>query len=245
MSNFRKTLPLPPPGKTVDDAVETSLRQHQARKTPAAGGERNKTFAPRPSKLSSSSSNDLRRSPKNAGRRSLPPLPPPPAPSPDSLVPHHEGRAPNWAAHGRALLSALEEALSAPAPTPQLQARIERAHAAWNLDGVSSRQLSNVAHLARRAYDAIRGTSRSGLEPAYADCARVLHLGLPSPMRRRVPLEVVVEAVRTMRREADRWVAVVEATMLFVGWIEANRARAADAIRQALEEHPPQSLSDD
>src|SRR5207302_1974717 len=83
-----------------------SLRQHQARKTPASGGERNKTLAPRPSKLSSSSSNDLRRSPKIPGRRSLPPLPPAPAPPPDSLVPHQEGRAPNWAAHGRALLSA-------------------------------------------------------------------------------------------------------------------------------------------
>jgi hypothetical protein len=160
-------------------------------------------------------------------------------------VPHHEGRVPNWSAHGRALLSALEEALRAAAPSAQLQARIERAHAAWNLDGVSSRHLSQVAHLTRRAYEAIRGTSRSALEAAYADCARVLYLGLPSAMRRRVPLEVIVEAVRTMRREADRWVAVVEATMLLVGWTEANRTRAAEAIRQALEEYPPESSSED
>src|SRR5256886_5225253 len=52
--------------------------------------------------------------------------------------------------------------------------------------------------------------SRSGLEPAYADCARVLHMGLPTAMRKRVPIEVVIEAVRAMRREADRWIAVVE-----------------------------------
>src|SRR5258707_2652392 len=104
MSNFRKTLPLPPPGKTVDDAIEVSLRHHQPRKTPNAGGDRQKTLAPHPSRLSSSS-NDFRRSPKHGGRRSLPPPPRPP----DSLVPHHEGRAPNWSAHGRALLSALQK----------------------------------------------------------------------------------------------------------------------------------------
>ncbi len=99
--------------------------------------------------------------------------------------------------------------------------------------------------MSRRAYDAIRGTSRSGLEAAYVDCARVLHLGLPSAMRRRASIEVVTEAVRTMRREADRWVAVVDATMLIAGWTEASRSRAAEAIRFALEEHPPESSSDD
>ena len=44
-----------------------------------------------------------------------------------------------------------------------------------------------------------------------------------------------------LRREADGWVAVVEATMVLLGWTEANRGRAADAIRQALEEFPPES----
>jgi len=51
--------------------------------------------------------------------------------------------------------------------------------------------------------------------------------------------------VRNMRREADSWVAVVESTMLLVGWTDANRARAAEAIRDALEEHPPDSAQDD
>jgi len=59
-----------------------------------------------------------------------------------------------------------------------------------------------------------------------------------------VPLEVVVDAVRAMRREADGSVAVVEATMSFVGWTEAYRTRAAESIRQALEEHPPDSSSE-
>jgi hypothetical protein len=243
MSNPRKTLPLPPPGRTVGDAIEASLRAPNppARKTPSPG-ERRKSIAPRAPRLSSSSSGDLRRSPRPGGRKSIPP---PPHPSdPEDLAPP-EVRATNWLAHGRALAAALEEALRSGAQSPRLQACVERAYGAWNLDGASSRQISQVAHLTRRAYDAIRSTSRAGLELAYADCARVLHLGFPTAVRRRVALEVVVEAVRTMRREADRWVAVVDATMLFVGWADANRARAAEAIRQALNEHPPDSGSDD
>jgi hypothetical protein len=243
MSNSRKTLPLPPPGRTVDDALEVSLRHPNPplRKTPSAG-DRLKSMTPRLPRLSSSSNNDLRRSPKQGGRRSLPP--PPRSPDLDDLAPP-EGRAPNWLAHGRALSAALDEALRTGVPSPGLQACVERAYGAWNLDGVSTRQIAQVAHLARRAYDAIRGTSRSGLELAYADCARVLHLGLPSAMRRRIPIEIVIESVRSMRREADRWVAVVEATTLLVGWADANRARAAEAIRHALQEHPPDMTSDD
>jgi hypothetical protein len=148
-------------------------------------------------------------------------------------------------AHGRALSAALEEALGEGADSPKLQAAIERAYGVWNLDGVSVRHISNVSHLCRRAYDAIRGTSRAGLEAAYVDCARVLHLGLPSALRRRVSIELVVDAVRAMRREADRWVAVVDATMLLIGWVDANRARAAEAIRRALQEHPPDTTTDD
>src|SRR5439155_20242870 len=106
-------------------------------------------------KLSSSSNNDLRRSPRQGGRRSLPP--PPRTPDVDGLVPP-EGRAPNWTAHGRALLSALEEALASGSASHKLQAAIERAWGAWNFDGVPARHVSNVAHLSRRAYDAIRGT---------------------------------------------------------------------------------------
>jgi hypothetical protein len=54
-------------------------------------------------------------------------------------------------------------------------------------------------------------------------------------------MEVAVDLVRNLRREADSWVAVVEATMLLVGWTDAARGRAAEAIRQALEEFPPES----
>jgi hypothetical protein len=148
-------------------------------------------------------------------------------------------------ARGRALSLAIEEAIRLGSASPKLLACINRAYSSWSLDGVSSRSISRVAHLSRRAHEAIRQTSRSEVEAAYIDCARVLHLGLPSTIRRRVPLEIVVDVVRNMRREADSWVAVVESTMLFVGWTDANRARAAEAIRDALDEYPPESAQDD
>ena len=140
---------------------------------------------------------------------------------------------------------ALEEAQRTGAASPKLQACIERAHAAWNLDGATTRQIARVSHLAQRAHEAIRGTSRAALDAAYADCARVFHLGLPSAIKRRSQLDVVIELVRSMRREADGWVAVVESTMVLFGWTDANRARAAEAIRQALEEYPPESSADE
>ena len=99
--------------------------------------------------------------------------------------------------------------------------------------------VSRTAHLAQRAHEAIRTTSRAALETAYVDCARILHMGLPSTFRKRVALETVIDAVRAMRREADSWVAVVDATTHIVGWAATARSHAAEAIRLALQEHPP------
>jgi hypothetical protein len=153
--------------------------------------------------------------------------------------------ATSWTLKARALSSALDEALRSGDASAKTRGCIARAYAAWSLDGVTPPTVARVAHLARRAHEAIRGTSRAGLEAAYTDGARVLHLGLPSALRRRVSLEVAVDVIRNMRREADSWVAVVEATMLLVGWTDAARGRAAEAIRQALEEHPPESARDE
>jgi hypothetical protein len=150
------------------------------------------------------------------------------------------GDAP-WTLKARALSSALDEALRSDQVSAKTKACVDRAYAAWILDGVPPATLSRVAHLSRRAHEAIRNTSRGALETAYVDGARILHMGLPSALRRRIPMEVAVDLVRNMRREADSWVAVVEATMQLVGWTDAGRRRAADAIRQALEEFPPES----
>jgi hypothetical protein len=198
MSNSRKTLPCRRPARRSTSALEVSLRHPNPplRKTPSAG-DRLKSMTPRLPRLSSSSNNDLRRSPKQGGRRSLPP--PPRSPDLHDLAPP-EGRAPNWLAHGRALSAALDEALRTGAPSPGLQACIERAYGAWNLDGVSTRQIAQVAHLARRAHDAIRGTSRSGLELAYADCARVCTSVCRRPCSVASQSKSSSSQVRSMRR---------------------------------------------
>jgi len=240
MSDFRRTLPLPPPGTSVGEALEDIVRHHHPRKTPAAG---HKLATPRAPQLSSSPGRDFRRS-KPGARRTLRPAPPRASDANDLAPPLDEGVA-TWIAKGRALSAAIEQALQSETPSPSMQAAVDRAYASWNLDGVSARQLSRVAHLSRRAHEAIRDTDRSALENAYADCARVLHLGLPSALRRHIPIDSVVEVVRAMRREGDSWFAIVEATMSLVGWADANRARAAEAIRLALEQFPPHKSRDD
>lgn len=238
MSDFRRTLPLPPPGRTVGEALEESAHRH-ARKSSGPGAERNKTIPPgRATPGLSSSPRDLRRS--RPGKK-----------TPNPARADAEGRGAfldatsSWALKARALSSALEEALRLGHASAKTRGCVERAYAAWSLDSVSAQTVARVAHLARRSHEAIRGTSRSGLEAAYVDAARILHMGLPSALRRRIPLELAVDLVRNMRREADSWIAVVEATMLLVGWTDAARGRAAEAIRQALEEYPPESSRDE
>jgi hypothetical protein len=236
MSDFRRTLPLPPPGRFIGDSLDDGQRTRGGRKTP---GERQKSLAPpKVPQLGNSSARDLRKS--KPGRKT-PILERAEADAGSPVLGALERGVPSHIAKARALLAALEEPARAGTASPKLQACIERAYAAWNLEGVPPRQIARVAHLAHRAYDAIRGTSRGGIEAAYADCARILHLGLPSAFKRRVALETVVDIVRAMRREADGWAAVVEATMALLGWADAGRGRAAEAIRQALEEFPPES----
>ena len=237
MSDFRRTLPLPPPGRSVGDALEGKNR-----KTPGVPADRQKAMgAPRVPQFAASPGRDLRKS--KPGARKTPHLGrlDSAEPAQASELAASERGVPAWLAKARALSAALEEAQRTGSASPKVQACIERAHAAWSLDGASTRHIARVAHLAQRAHEAIRGTSRAAVEAAYADCARVLHLGLPSAIKRRIQLDVVIELVRAMRREADAWVAVVEATMVLLGWTAANRARAAEAIRGALEEFPPES----
>jgi hypothetical protein len=235
MSDFRRTLPLPPPGRSVGDALDGKNR-----KEPSAPDRQKTLGTPRVPQFAASPGRDLRKS-KSGARKTphLGRLDADPAPAADPAAPERE--VPAWLSKARALSAALEEAQRTGAGSPKIQACIERAHAAWNLDGATTRHIARVAHLAQRGHEAIRGTSRAALETAYADCARVMHLGLPSALKRRVQLDVVIELVRAMRREADGWVAVVEATMVLLGWTDAHRARAAEAIRGALEEFPPES----
>src|SRR6266540_4701367 len=102
MSDYRRTLPLPPPAGSVGEALEDIVRQHQPRRTPAAG---HKLTAPRPPQLSASPGRDFRRS--KPGRRTLRPSPNTSAPA--ALAPPHDDDVPAPPAKGRPPSTALEQ----------------------------------------------------------------------------------------------------------------------------------------
>ena len=142
---------------------------------------------------------------------------------------------------GKLLAGAIGNALAAGEAGSRLQSRIERAWAAWQLGEFTDHEISRVAHLVRRAHQAIREAPKKAVERAYADCAHVLHGGLPSQVRRRVPMESVLVLVRDLRNAVSAQAAVVEGTMRLLGWDELFRGVAAEAIRVAWEEDPPVS----
>lgn len=144
-------------------------------------------------------------------------------------------QSPDWMEAARTLSQALEDVISRGHASQLEQAAIARLHANWSLGGVSENHILRVAHLSARAHRAIRETQRQGLDEAVRDCAGVLHAGLPSDVRRRVPMERVLHVVRALRETADPWVAVVEATTDLIGWKDLGRFHAAALLRGILE----------
>jgi hypothetical protein len=145
--------------------------------------------------------------------------------------------APEWMQAARALSQRLEQAIARGSVDPKEYAAIARAWTAWSLGGVSEAHVLRVAHLVSRAHGAIRQVRASGadLEAAYRDCAGVLHGGLPSVIRNRMPYERMAPLVRMLRAEADAWAAVVEATSELLGWTDYARLHAASLIRAVIE----------
>ncbi len=146
--------------------------------------------------------------------------------------------APEWMQAARALSQKLEEAIRRGSVDPEEYAAIARAWAAWSLGGVSPSYILRVAHLVTRAHTAIREVRAEGaqLEAAYRHCAGVLHGGLPSVIRNRMPYERMGLVVRQLRQEVDQWSAVVEVTSELLGWKDYARQHAAAVIRAAIEE---------
>lgn len=143
--------------------------------------------------------------------------------------------APEWMHGARMLSRALEAIVERGDASPLEQAAVARMLATWNLGGLNENQILQVAHLVSRAHRAIRETPRQEPEAAIRDCAGVLHSGLPSTLRSRVPVERVTWIVRAMRHTADPWVALVEATCELVGWTDLARWHAAALLRCLLE----------
>jgi hypothetical protein len=143
--------------------------------------------------------------------------------------------APDWMEAARILSQSLEAVIRRGQASPLEQAAIARLHSAWTLGNVTENHLLRIAHLVARAHRAIRETQRQELDAAVRDCAGVLHAGLPTEVRRRVPMERVLHTVRALRETPDPWVAVVEATTELVGWKDLGRFHAAALLRGILE----------
>jgi hypothetical protein len=144
---------------------------------------------------------------------------------------------PEWRRAATALADWLHARLEQGSIEPVEQAAIARAWAAFCLGGVTEPQILRVAHIVQRAHSAIRESPRgqNDLQAAFQAAAGVLHAGLPTAIKQRMPLDRVVYVVRKLREEADSWTAIVQGTTELLGWTDYARVHAATAIRAVLE----------
>jgi hypothetical protein len=144
--------------------------------------------------------------------------------------------APEWMRAARALADWLETRIASGSVDAGEQAAIARTWAAFALGGATDPQILRVAHLVHRAHVAIRDLPRDDrLQLALRAAASVLHAGLPSRVRSRMPLERTVQVARLLHDELDAWAAIVEATSELLGWKDYARVHAASVIRAVIE----------
>ena len=148
---------------------------------------------------------------------------------------------PEWRRAAHALADWLRARLEHASIEPVEQAAIARAWSAFCLGGVTEPQILRVAHIVQRAHTAIRESPRGqhDLQAAFQAAAGVLHAGLPTAIKQRMPLDRVVYVVRKLREEADAWSAIVQGTTELLGWTDYARVHAATAIRAVLERSRP------
>ncbi len=151
------------------------------------------------------------------------------------------GDAPEWLRAATSLAEWLDERIEKGSVEPHEQAAIARTWAAFCLGGATEPQILRVAHIVQRAHTAIRESPRGhqDLQAAFHAAAGVLHSGLPTVFKQRMPLERVVYVVRRLREEADSWTAIVQGTTELLGWTDYARVHAATAIRAVLERSRP------
>lgn len=220
--------PYPPPSSVSPASSQQGYPQHAPRpvmgsmpEMPPSSGATN--LPPPPA------DDELRRSRPPQGHRT--PSATRQAPSFGSPMP--EG-APGWMLRARRMSLALEEAIKTGGSAAGIEACIERAWAAWELDGSSDKQIARIARLIEKAHTAIRETPAANLERAYNECSQVLWAGLPRHVKARQEFAQVTIILRDLRAEADPWAAVVDAMSKLLGWSQAARAHAAQAVRVAI-----------
>lgn len=144
--------------------------------------------------------------------------------------------APPWMRAARELSLELEHAIAQGSTSRAAALSVQRAALAYQALGTPQERIVRVARLIRRAHHAIRETRRPELDAAVRDCAEIIYDGLSVNLRRTTPFDAVIAVVRELHAEADPWVAVVQGTSTLLGWRDAARTQAAQAIRVALEE---------
>jgi hypothetical protein len=146
--------------------------------------------------------------------------------------------APEWMRAARTLANWLEARISAGQVSTIEQAAIARTWAAYALGGATESQVLRVAHLVGRAHTAIREAAMAtqSLQLSFQAAAGVLHSGLPTSIRERMPVERAHYVVRKIRDEADAWAAIVEGTTELLGWKDYARVHAASIIRAVIEQ---------
>jgi hypothetical protein len=219
------------PGPDLDNAVTLNRNPSDAHRLPIDPGHALTAYAPPPEDLVALSA-----------RVDLPEASDPYAsgvPSQDPATKAYSALptdAPEWMRAARVMSDALESCIRRGNIDYLEQAAIERAWYAWTLGGATPRQVLRVAHVVRRAHDAMRQSARATSEEAARDCAEVLHASLPSVVRQTIPLERALWVVRGMRDEPDPWVAVVEGTAELLGWKDYARVHAAYVISAVIQQ---------
>jgi hypothetical protein len=215
MSEFRKTL---------QQGTPETARSASERPSSVAGPAFPRDYVPPPP-----GSEELRRTSPPVGKRT---------PDPQGRLlgetPPLPENAPGWMIRARRMTLALEEAVRKGQASVSLEACIERAYAAWELDGAGDKRIARVARLVEQAHTAIRATAASDLERAYGECAQVMWAGLPRSVKGKQDTSAIAQVVRGLRGEADPWAAVVEGTAKILGWCDAARAHSAQAVRVAI-----------
>ncbi|HVW24101.1 MAG TPA: hypothetical protein VHC69_01955 [Polyangiaceae bacterium] len=216
MSEFRKTLQQgTPDGATSEPGEQPST----------VGGQGvGRDYEPPPP-----GSQELKRTRPPEGKRT-----PKPGGRAFAATPALPENAPGWMVRARSMTLALEEAIRAGKVTPNMEACIERAYAAWELGGAGDKRIARVARLVEQAHGAIRAAAAQDLERAYGACAMVLWAGLPRSVKARQEPAAIAQIVRRLRGEADGWAAVVDATAELLGWCDAARGHSAQAVRMAI-----------
>jgi hypothetical protein len=217
MSELRKTLQT----GTPDDAT-SSPSEHPS--SSVGGPLVDKHFEPPPP-----GSEELKRTRPPEGKRT-----PNPGGRAFGATPAIPENAPGWMLRARSMTLALEEAVRSGKVTPNMEACIERAYAAWELGGAGDKRIARVARLVEQAHSAIRATPAQELERAFGECALVLWAGLPRSVKSRQDPVAIAQIVRRLRGEADAWAAVVDATADILGWCDAARGHSAQAVRVAI-----------